>query len=128
MRHRRRNTLESLAKFRTAAAAIAVGGLLAAIGGCRNAPPTPPPQPPPATGPPAYFIADRNTRVYHRPECSHLPPTERQVRLDPNMLELTRSLHTPCEFCKPNESSAGRPPKGPMPPSPPTPAPGNQIH
>jgi len=48
--------------------------------------------------------------------------------LDRRMLELTESLHTPCDVCKPASPSAAAPkqpaPKpgvdGPVPPSPPT--------
>ena len=98
---------------------VAGCGLLAvgAVAGCRNAPPSPPPQPPELVGPAQHFIADRKTRVYHRLDCERLPPAERRVQLDRRMLELTESLHTPCDVCKPAGTSGEAPTEdGPAPP------------
>lgn len=109
---------------------LAVGCLLVAIAGCRRGATAPPstPRPPRAPGPPQQFIADRKTHVFHRPDCPCLPPAERQVRLDRQMLEWTRSVHTPCEVCQPEGSPAAAPEaviseptaEGPVPPPPPT--------
>jgi hypothetical protein len=119
------------AMLRRTAVGMALGCLIVPLAGCRRgatAPPAPPPQPAQQVGPAHQFIVDRETRVYHRPNCPSLPPAERRVRIDRRMLELTRSLHTPCEVCKPDgppassqeQSMPGPPAEGPPPPSAPT--------
>jgi hypothetical protein len=96
-----------MATLGRAGALLALGCLFVPLAGCRRGAKAPPPTPPRAPGPARQFIADRKTHVYHRPDCPSLPPAERQVRLDRQMLEWTRSVHTPCEVCRPEGSPAG---------------------
>ncbi len=122
--HGRRHTSRGIVAFRVAAVLLAV---LGAMPGCRKPPPPkPPPQQPRPSVTPAHVFVDRRTRVYHRSTCPDLPPPEFRVRLDRKMLELTQSLNTPCDVCKPGGSKtpSGGPPReappegAPLPPPP----------
>lgn len=49
---------------------------------------------------PSYYIGNRQSSVYHRPDCSYLPASQNRVTLN-SCGDAQAQGYTPCGHCKP---------------------------
>lgn len=54
----------------------------------------------PCRGAEDYYIGNKNTKVFHRPCCGHLPDKSNQVIFDTRK-EAVDAGYRPCYFCEP---------------------------
>lgn len=47
-----------------------------------------------------YYILNKNSNVYHRPDCGHLPDEKNQVEIEYADIERNPE-YRPCGHCKP---------------------------
>lgn len=48
-----------------------------------------------------YVVGNKNTKVFHRPDCTHLPKEKNQMIFDSREDAMAAGYDNPCDYCKP---------------------------